>query len=294
MKSLFSFILTGIVATSIFVSCSKDKPNDQPYEPIDPDEKAYNNAEKSIGGIMYDKLWAKETGFDSTNVHYDTMKASGDFFRCKQCHGWDGLGNKGAYINRAAKTTRPKVSGLPLYEIAKSKTYKELFDAIKKSEGRRTIDFDLSTYDPAAEKSDGNKMPDYSELLTDEQIWDLVKFLKEGLIDVNELYEYTTEGEYPTGTITYANIGKDGDAALGKESYATNCAGCHGDNGTKIDIEGKSVGAFGRTKPYEVHHKVTYGQPGSSMKGLFNISTEELKNLYKALQSETDFPDLPK
>lgn len=293
MKSLFSLLLASALIFTVLISCSKDNTNDQPYEPLDPNEKAYNNAKKSIGGIMYDKLWAKETGFDSTNVHYDKMKANGDFFRCKQCHGWDGLGNKGAYINRAPKTTRPKVTGMNLYELAKGKTAKQLFDGIKRSEGRRGMDYDFSTYDPTAEKSDGNKMPDYSKILTDEQIWDMVKFLKEGMRDVNDLYDFETTGTYPTGTITYSNIGKDGDAEKGKTLYAKECSACHGDNGLKINLDGKTVGQYGRQKAYEVQHKVTYGQPGSSMTGLFNISTEEIKDLYKALQNETDFPEFP-
>lgn len=69
-------------------------------------------------------------------------------------------------------------------------------------------------------------MPNYSQVLTDTQIWDLVKFLKEGAIDVTQLYDYTTSGSYPTGTITYSNIGKDGNATNGKTFFATECAGC--------------------------------------------------------------------
>lgn len=294
MKRLF---LTGILAAALVFNCSnKDR---DIYVPTDTNTDSgttdYDDANGSLGGIMYDKLWAKESGFDQNHENYETISANGDFFRCKQCHGWDGLGNKGAYIGRAPKATRPKVSGLNLYALAKSKTAQELFDGIKKSEGRRSIDYDFSTFDPTDNASEGNKMPDYSKLLTDEEIWNMVKFLKAEMRNVKELYDFTTDGTYPTGTITYSNIGKDGDAEKGKTFYTANCAQCHGNKGTDIDIEGKSVGTYGRTKAYEVQHKVTYGQPGSTMKGLFidKVSDSDIRDLYKALQNETDFPDLP-
>lgn len=281
--------LLSILAVLLIISCKSD--NDQPYISVSP----YDTANKSIGGIMYDKFWVEETGFDQNNENLATIKANSDFFRCKQCHGWDGLGTKGAYISRAPKNTRPKVSGVPLYELAQTKTPQELFDGIKgtfKEGKRRAISYDLSTFNPEDPK-DGNKMPNYAEILTDAQIWDIVRFLKEGMLDVNTLYDYTTEGEYPTGAITYANIGKNGNPEDGKAFFKTNCADCHGADGTKISLEGKSVGTFVRKKPYEVHHKITYGQPESTMKGLFNVSSQELQNVYKALTNATDFPDLP-
>jgi mono/diheme cytochrome c family protein len=99
----------------------------------------------------------------------------------------------------------------------------------------------------------GDQMPDLSEIMTEEQVWDLVKFLKEEAIDTDLIYSYTTTGIYPTGSITYSDIGAGGNAANGDAVYAASCAICHGADGTGIVVDGSySVGSFLRAKPYEV------------------------------------------
>lgn len=282
MKQISWFLTFVFAGVTIFTSCKKDE---------DPNQEAYDKASVSTGGIMYDKFWSAESGFDQSNTHLATLSASGEFFRCKQCHGWDGLGSAGSYINRAPKTTRPTVSALNLYQLAQTKTSKELFDAMKATNGRRDISYDLSTYDPATNKTDGDKMPNYGQLLTDAQIWDLVKFMKEGMFDVNELYDATYTGTYPTGSFVLSNIGKNGNEANGIALYSTKCVGCHGVDGTTISLEGSSAGKFTRSKAYEVQHKVKYGQLGSLMVGEFTMTISEMKDLYKALSNETNFPD---
>ena len=284
MRQIIWFIAVAIISATVFTSCNKD-------EDPDPYQVAYDNASSSIGGIMYDKFWSTESGFDQSNSNLATLNASGDFFRCKQCHGWDGLGSEGAYINRGPKTTRPTVSNLNLYQIAQSKSEKELFDAMKEMSGRRDISFDLATYDPETNSTEGDKMPNYSQLLTDAQIWDIVKFMKERMFDVSNLYDATYTGTYPTGSFTLSNIGKDGDEANGNVLYTANCASCHGTDGTTISLEDKTVGDFTRSKAYEVQHKVKYGQLGSPMTGQFDMTLSELKDLYRALANETNFPN---
>jgi len=273
-----------LIGVSVLTSCKKD-------ETSDPNQLAYDNADLSKGGIMYDNFWSTEGGFDQSNPKLATLSANSDFFRCKQCHGWDGLGNAGSYINRGPKKTRPNISGANLYQIAQTKTSKELFDALKATTGRRDISFDLSTYDPAANKTEGDKMPNYNQLLTDAQIWDIVKFIKEGMLDVSKLYNATYTGTYPTGSAVYTNLGLDGNEANGKTYYTANCAVCHGADGKNIALETLSLGKFVRSKPNEVQHKIKYGQLGSSMVGKFDITLSQVKDLYKALANTTNFPD---
>ncbi len=280
MKKVNVFLAILIIA-SVFVCCKKDDPNPE----------AYDNANISNGGIMYDKFWSTESDYDQENTFLATISASSNFFRCKQCHGWDGLGNQGAYISRAAKTSRPHVSVLKLFELAKTKTATELFDAMKETSNKRGISTDLSTYDPEANSTEGDKMPEMSELLSDSQIWDLVKFLKEGMFDVSELYDATYEGSYPTGSMTISNVGKDGDAAAGNAFYTANCMVCHGTDGTTLEMEGKTLGKFVRSKGNEVQHKVKYGQLGSTMTGYFDITLTQMRDLYKACADEVAFPD---
>ena len=266
----------------ILIGCSHD--NEEPPTP-------YEAADAGIGGIMYDKYWSTEAGFDQTDPNIDLFDANADFFRCKQCHAWDGLGSGGSYISRGPRDTRPKVAALNLYDLVQDKSPEELFAAMKSSDGRRSLSYDLSQYNPQGSSEEGDKMPDYSEILTDRQLWDLVKFMKDGMFDVAELYDGTYQGVYPLGQASYSNIGKNGDAAAGDVFYAENCAVCHGDDGTNILLDEKGVGGFTRDKPYEVHHKVQYGQLGSSMAGEFDMTIDQMRNLYKALADEEKYPE---
>lgn len=284
MKKTFflNFLFVSLFFTS---SCKKEKAETPVETPV-----SNPTPDKSLGGIMYDKFWAKEAKFDQNNADIAKFNAAADFFRCKQCHGWDGLGNTGSYINRAPSKTRPNVTGLNLYQLVQSKTSDELYTAMKKTAGRRSISYDLSTYDPLTNATEGDKMPDYTQILTDAQIKDLVEFLKKGLSDVSQLYDGTYTGTYPTGKAIYTNIGKDGNAANGNAYFASKCSSCHGVDGKQILVENMTIGAFTRAKPYEVHHKVQYGQLGSTMLGQFSMTTAQMKDLYKALSDTTKYP----
>jgi len=257
-----------------------------------PDE--FQNADGFNGGRMYDKFWTTEAGWNQSDPNLATFNASSNFFRCKQCHAWDRLGNAASYIDRAPSTTRPNVSSVNLLQASTSMSAEELFGAIGSATGRRALTADLSTYDPGTNSTVGDQMPDYGSFMTDAQIWDLVKFLKEEAIDVNLLYAWTTTGSYPTGDITYSNIGLDGDATRGDAIYSSRCVACHGADGTALDMEGRSVGGFVRDKPNETQHKVKFGQPGSSPPmGTVVSDLNEIKDLYKALTNATTYPDLP-
>jgi len=55
-------------------------------------------------------------------------------------------------------------------------------------------------------------------------------------------------------------------------------------------MENMTAGKFTRSKPYEVQHKVKFGQLGSMMKAT-NITLQEMKDLYKAMSDTQKFPD---
>jgi mono/diheme cytochrome c family protein len=283
MLKQYVFLSLIFVVLTMSTSCKDDE--------NDPNKAAYDNADQNIGGIMYDKFWSTEAFYDQASPHLAKLNAAPDFFRCKQCHAWDGLGTAGSYNNRGPKTTRPNVSSLNLYDVVKDKSYSELFDAMKLSTGRRDISYDLTTYDPATNATEGDKMPNLNQLLTDEQIWDMVKFMKEGMYDVEQLYDATYSGLYPTGSAAYTNLGKNGNAANGLTYYTANCALCHGTNGKLIPLETLSLGKFTRSKPNEVQHKIHYGQLGSTMIGEFDITLTQMQDLYKEISNTTTYPD---
>jgi mono/diheme cytochrome c family protein len=258
---------------------------------VNGDPPGFTNADGINGGTMYDKFWTSETGWNQADPNLATFNNFSNFFRCKQCHAWDRLGNAASYIGRAPSTSRPNVSPVNLIEHTEHHTPQELFDAISSSAGRRAVDADLASYDPASNPTVGDQMPDFGSFMTDDQIWDLVKFLKEEAVDTDLLYDFSTTGMYPTGSITYSNIGAGGDATAGDALYAARCTGCHGADGTAILVDGSfSVGSFLRAKPYEVQHKVKFGQPGTTMGSLVTDVTEIL-DLYLALTNATTYPD---
>ncbi|MFA6129163.1 MAG: c-type cytochrome [Bacteroidales bacterium] len=275
---IFALALLGIITIT---GCKK----------VDPNQEVYDNASIAKGGILYDNFFSTEAGYDQNSPNLAKFKASSDFFRCKQCHAWDGLGNAGSYINRAPKTSRPNIASVNLYQVAQTKSFTELFDAMKKSDGRRDIAYDLTTYNPSTNAAEGDKMPNLTQCLSDSQIWDIVKFLKEGMFDVSQLYDATYTGVYPSGTVAFTNLGKDGNESNGNAYFAANCAACHGADGTAMKMENMSLGKFVRSKPNEVQHKVKYGQLGSAMPGMTTITLSQMKDLYKACSNSVAFPD---
>ena len=241
------------------------------------DQAAYDAADGLIGGRLYDHFMKE---LEITDI---TMTDFSNFFRCKQCHGWDLRGSKGAYINRAPNASRPEVASNDLYVYAQTHNIREIFDAVRHSGGRKSMNSMKTSY--------SGSMPDYGLILTDAEIWQITKFLKNDALNTFNLYDISTMGYYPTGTRTFTNIGKDGDAANGNVVYADLCASCHGADGTLITIDGDAfLGDFMRSSPYEFQHKVRSGQPATEM-GPYPENIESIvKDLLKAGQDAVAFP----
>ncbi len=289
MRISVNDIVYCVLFISLFLGCSKNI-----------DDSDFTNANGVIGAKLYDKFWAMETGFnqfDTARYSADSARYNpvADFFRCTQCHGYDLLGRTGGYANRAPTATRPNVANINLSE-ASTKSNSALFQAIKNGDNpaiRRSLTEDLSTYNPISNNVVGDRMPNYAEILSDAQIWDLVKFLKTEGIDANGLYDCTVSGAYPTATVTYSNIGKDGNAADGMNIYSRHCKSCHGETGINVwiitDERVFFVGGHVRFTPEQDAHTIRFGVLGSSM-GDEKFSHEQLKNLFKALADSTQFP----
>ncbi len=252
----------------------------------------YTAADGIAGGAAYSKWWTADGGGSGTQP---TTTAGKDFYRCKACHAWDGLGNAGSYANRTGQSTlkdsRPDVSSVDLRSAAASESYQELYDLIAQP-GSRDID--------AAD----NRHPDFSAHLTEDQIWNLVKFMREEWIAPSDLYDLAVEGpamyvDYTQDppvvvepTLTYTNIGALGDAANGETVYDNACQGCHGTDGTLIAIGDRSVGQFIREKPHEAWFKSKFGEDGVMDAGLVT-DTGDMQDLYAALANAANYPDLP-
>jgi len=283
-------ILSLFLVSLTILGCSEETTN-PPAEPA-----AYTNADGINGGILFDQFWSVESGFDQTNSNIAKFNASSDFFRCKQCHGWDLMGRSGSYIGRGPKTNRPNIADRNLRTTAENLTAQALFNAIKNGldAERRDVSADLSTYDPTTNNTIGDRMPNFSQILTDSQIWNIVKYLKTEALDVSQLYDAVYTGTYPTGKATYSNIGKDGDATAGLAFYTAKCQVCHGTDGKQIPnldkTTGLTAGKYARSKPNELQHKIKFGKLGSAMKATAGTLTD-YKNLYKALSDTIQFPN---
>ena len=287
--SVCIFALSLILLAS---SCTNDRQDTIPIEPPDnSDQIAYDAASAVVGSQLYNDF-TKTPGWDAPsdpNVDPNDISDFKDFYRCKQCHAWDRKARFASYINRAPKESRPDVSTVQLVNLdAADISY--LFDKVKNTGG--------AAVDPARTANGldpslgGNEHPDYGTIFTDEQIWDVVKFIREGAFDVNLLYDIELSGSYPTGSRSFTNWGKDGDPTLGQTYYSNNCASCHGADGTTLDLGGRSIGAIIREKSYEVQHKILSGQLGTSM-GPTPTTLEEMKGLYKYANDTIALPDLP-
>ncbi len=258
-----------------------------------PPPSGYLAADSIAGGTAYLKWYLEAAGGTGNLTNYGVTVAA-DFVRCKACHAWDGMGNAGSYADRTGVSTgtatRPDVSSVNLRSSIVSTTYQELYDLIERPAGR-PLNLTSSAH------------PDYSTVLTPAQIWNIVKFLREEFVNPNELYDLQISGpamhyEWNGASwvlmkpvLTYSNIGKGGSAASGASVFANKCSVCHGANGKDNPPEGfTSLGKFLRAKPHEAWFKAKFGEPPIMPPALVT-STQDLKDLYKALVDTVGFPD---
>jgi len=286
---LIGFVLIGMI---FFQSCEHD--NSLAFDELD--QVSYDKADAINGARLYDKFWATKGYYSpiDPNVQQNDIEDYSEFYRCSQCHGWDLKAREGAYINRSPNTFRPNISESPLWGATQNIDIKELFIAIQ-HKGGASVDPNR-TADGRNTSLGGDIMPDFSKILTTQQIWDLVKFIKEGSLDTEQLYDLEITGSYPTATVVFANLGKDGNATTGDTYYVDNCASCHGADGTDFLMEDATLtlGKFARQKPYKFQHKTKFGTPTShidEMVGVNDATIDDMKNLLKALTDINKYPD---
>ncbi len=218
--------------------------------------QGYLNADIKLGALLYDNwLKVRDVRISTNHPLYPskTKRNGSTTWRCKECHGWDYLGENGSY---GAGLHFTGIKGL--YD-SRNQTPEELFSAIT-----NTVD-----------------AHDFTENLhlsvTD--IWALVKFIREGIIDVREMIS----------VIGIAN----GSISEGKYLYAQYCSECHGMDGRKInfreDLEGThGVGWEALADPHETLHKIRWGHPGTdkpSMVADKKLSDEDIVDILSFSQT---------
>jgi len=189
----------------------------------------------SGGGPLYDAWWevigAEKPTTDQPlwKTQTTNTRQGADTWRCKECHGWDYKGVKGAYGSGSHKTG-----------------FVGILDSASKSTD------DLTAW------LTGKKNPnhDFSKQLKDVQVKALVTFIQKELTDTAPF-------------INADKTIKGGDLAKGKTKFNATCAACHGQDGKKINFGDQAapeyVGTVAADNPWEFFHKVSLGQPGEPM-----------------------------
>lgn len=228
---LLSPLLAGVLFLFLWVGCNEDSEdkNDNDNTGDKTASAAYKAANMYRGGLLYDKYWKVNKVEDSTEpteTHplytAEGTKKGKDTWRCKECHGWDYKGKDGAYASGS------HASGIAGIKNSK-KTVAELVTLLKEDHGYKTV-------------------------LNDTDVYDLIKFLKEGLIE----------------TTTHINEDKTskGTAQAGKTLFDKTCKDCHGATGRDLNFAGawyeyEFLPALATGNPWEFIHKSRFGHPGS-------------------------------
>ncbi len=200
------------------------------------DNDRYLRADAIRGGLLYDAFWEAQGGSPPAGDHplwsrqNDNPRRGPDTWRCKECHGWDYLGEDGAYGPGSSHYT-----GFPgVWEVARNRSAEELFDFLA---------------------GNGNNRHGYGTRLSISDIYDLVRFLKGGdLVGV------------PTQPIAGLLL-ESGSSVRGEAVYQDACLSCHGSDGGGQFPPGadETLGDIARDNPQEFFHKARFGQPGTAM-----------------------------
>ena len=203
---------------------------------------AFTNADAARGGALYDEWWevAGVTAAEPTEDHplwasrpdkTSNTRTGPETWRCKECHGWDYKGVAGAYGSGSHRTGIAGIFGSTL-------SAQETFDLIE------------------TDHSFGEAG------LSDEDIWDLAKFVLEGQLDTDAIID---AGGAFTGAVNAGRTLYDSGIGTGVA-----CLVCHGADGllappgASADFE-DFVGLLANDNPWEFQHKVRFGQPGTGM-----------------------------
>jgi thiosulfate dehydrogenase len=232
-------IVTGallLLVSIVVAGCTSSTPTSAPVATTEPTSAPAPEVagDPVRGGLLYDEWWAV-IGADEPATDQPLWKTQSantltgsDTWRCKECHGWDYKGVDGAYGAGSHKT------GFVGIFDSRSKTASEILAALK---GSTNPDHDFST------------------VMDEQDLIDLALFIAQAQIDDVALVN--------------ADGTAKGDTAQGKEKFESVCTYCHGPDGNAINFgtitEPEFLGHVAGDNPWELVHKVRFGQPGWPM-----------------------------
>lgn len=182
------------------------------------------------GGRLYDKWWV-DTELPKPAETHPAYPASGkkkgaDTWRCKECHGWDYRGKDGAYKKGSHYTGIKGIRG-------------------KTGASPESIVTILT-----------DKNHQYGDKLSESALKVLAQFVSKGQMDMSQYIGENKEVK--------------GNSSAGMKHYADKCRDCHGKHGDTMNLSHKkgkraSVGSLANDNPWEILHKIRFGQPGAVM-----------------------------
>lgn len=202
------------------------------------------------GGQLYDN-WMSVLDADAPEGNHplypaEAKKSGKTTWRCKECHGWDLKGKDGAYKSGSHYTGIAGLQGLDGADPA-----------------------EIAVKIMAPEHGFADKLPEKS-------VRSLALFVSKGQIDADRYIDPETKAVR-------------GNPDRGARVFQTICAVCHGYDGKEInfhtDDDPEYVGTIAKDNPYELFHKVRFGQPGVGMVALTALDIDLLVDIMAYAQT---------
>lgn len=279
MKSRKKFTLVGsvVIGPLLFISAAAFA-QDAPSECVE------------LGALAYDN-WTKTDAGGTGNL--PAGETSGDYVRCKACHGWDRLGMDGGYVRRSRTASRPnagagdgdatsraiETGGVTADDILHAGTGRSYADG---SGSWVALDAVHSAENKAAHAAGytlGNQHPDFSDgTMTQEQVDCLVEFLNYEDADWSTYFAAV----YPEQNPVLYTIVDTVDAAAGEAFFNARCTTCH-----QLSFVTDYLQDDGKFS--ELAHKARWGIPNTMMsRGIMGDPTaQEVTDMMAYLQQES-------
>lgn len=184
------------------------------------------------GGRLYDKWWRELKSDEPTSTHSSYPSAGKQkgsaTWRCKECHGWDYKGAKGAYATGSHHT------GIKGVQDAQLMSVDEIVNVLT------------------------NEAHGYDQVMPAAALIKVANFLKNGQVDIESYLDKNTllvDGDKKRGKVFFTNNCKE-------------CHGSDGKNiNFKSPSNPEFLGTVATENPVETIHKLRNGNPSAFYKG---------------------------
>ncbi|MEK6256376.1 MAG: hypothetical protein N2C13_03540 [Chloroflexota bacterium] len=175
-------------------------------------------------------------------------------WRCSTCHGWDYKGKDGAYGPQS-----PQYTGFPGISSMVGLSNNEILAAL-----------------------DGTNNPDhnFSELINNHALVDIIAFLRTKQVDIALIIDYEDN----------TALGRE---ETGRDVYGDYCIECHGFDGSALNFDTAGtpefIGDLALENPWKFIHRVRFGRPLSEFHAFENVGLS-LQNITDALTYSQTLP----